>query len=100
MNTTSSMREVRPSSVVQVSGNQTATEIDGEKIILDLSRGIYYGLNPVGSDIWDHMQSAATIDEIVDAIVNEYDVDRSQCLKDTLRLIQDLQEKELVNVQE
>jgi len=98
MDVSSDKNEIQASTVVQVAPNQTATEIEEEKIILDLRRGIYYGLNPVGAAIWDLMQDATTVSEIVDAIAAEYDVDREQCLNDTVRLVEDLHEKELVKV--
>jgi hypothetical protein len=98
MDVSSDKNEVQASSVVQVASNQTATEIDGEKIILDLRRGIYYGLNPVGADIWDLIQTPTAVDAIVDAITAEYEVDREQCMNDTVRLIETLHEKDLVEI--
>lgn len=84
------------SSVVVASDDQTSAQVDGESVILDLEEGIYYGLNPVGARIWEVIQEPTSIEEVVDVITAEYDVTRDQCLDDTLSLLRDLRESNLI----
>ncbi len=88
------------SSVVVAADHQTSTEVDGESVILDLEEGIYYGLNPVGARIWSEIQEPTAVEEITAAITTEYDVDRDQCRRDVISLLQDLEENDLIKIEE
>lgn len=90
---------VDKSSTVVVTENQTSTEVGGERVILDLDRGVYYGLNEVGARIWAMMESPTTVNNIIDTIVEEYgDVSRDQCRDDVFQLLGELEERKLIKV--
>ena len=39
--------------------------IDGECLVLDLDRNVYFGLNPVGLSIWESIASGATLSSVL-----------------------------------
>ena len=45
-----------------------------EAAILNLKTGIYYGLDPVGARIWNLIQTPRQLKEILETLLNEYDV--------------------------
>jgi hypothetical protein len=92
------MSTLDKSSVVVAADHQTSTEVDGEKIILDLEGGIYFGLNPTGAQIWEAIQEPTPIGEVVAKVAGEYDVETEQCLEDVMALVQDLKKNGLVEV--
>ena len=51
-----------------------STNLDGETVILNLSRGTYFGLNDVGTIVWQALQQPATIADLRDAVVREFEV--------------------------
>ena len=83
---------------VLVSGDQLSTEIGDEVVILGLKDSVYYGLSRVGTRIWQLLQTRRTVDEIVDALVAEYDVTRQDAADDLQRLLIDLQARGLVAI--
>lgn len=83
---------------VVASDGVTSTEIEGEHILLNLEEGVYYGLNPVGGMIWEEIQEPTSIEEIVHAITDAYDVERERCREDALALLADLKDNGLVEV--
>lgn len=85
-------------SVVRVSNEQVSTELGGEVAILGISSGVYYGLDPVGAFIWKRLQQPTTVTELRNAILDEYDVDEQQCQEDLLRLLAELQQHGLIQV--
>ena len=74
-------------------------EVGDEFVILDLERGVYYGLQDVAAQIWRSLTSGHSISETVDALLSEYDVDRAQLEQDLARLIEVLREAGLVIVE-
>lgn len=85
-------------SIVVVDTAAIATDLDGEVIILDTAKGIYYGLDAVGASIWNLIQQPKTLAEVRSAITEEYEVDPDTCERDLIRLIQSLSSNGLVNV--
>ena len=71
-------------------------ELEGEAVILNLRDGVYYGLDPVGTSIWEKIEQPITYAALLDALIEEYEIDRPQCEKDVAELLQELEGKGLV----
>jgi hypothetical protein len=87
-------------SVVVAAGDQVSCELAGEQVILSLKNGVYYGLDPVGTFIWNLIQGPRSVLEVRDALLERYDVDPDRCEHDLLSLLQDLAAQGLVEVQD
>lgn len=74
-----------------VSGN-----MDGEIVMLSLQRGEYFGLDKVGSRIWELIEHPVTVREIKQILLEEYEVDESTCEKDLVEFLEDLVNKGLI----
>lgn len=75
-----------------------ACTVAGEVVILHLDDGVYYGLNAVGTRIWQLVQEPRALRALVDAIVDEFDVDRQRCESDVAALVQELNARGLVTI--
>jgi hypothetical protein len=64
--------------------------IGDEHVILDVDRGIYFGLDPIGSRIWELLEGEATCDEIAATLAAEYEVSEDQARNDLARLVEQL----------
>ena len=74
--------------------------VDGEAVILDLTNSKLYSLNPVATLIWEMSEDRTRIKDIVDKIVEEFEVERSQAEADCLQLIDDFAGKRLLLIEE
>lgn len=90
--------ELSGSTLVTTSKDYVYCNVEDEMVLLGLEDGIYYGLNSVGTFIWDQIKEPKTIDEIRDAILNEYDVEKGECERDLLELLYELSEKGLIEL--
>ena len=59
---------------------------------------MYYGLNAVGTRIWDLINEPRKIGEVLDIILEEYDVEAIRCESDLLELLQNLLAEGLIQV--
>ena len=64
--------------------------IDGEAVLLDLNTGVYYSLNMIGSLIWERLDGAITVSELVRLLTEEYDVTPERAMADVQLLMTDL----------
>ena len=86
------------SSFVSLMPNQVSCDLAGEKAILHMESGVYYGLNPLGARIWEMIQTPKRVREIRDALLAEYAVDVDQCERDLFALLSELAEARLIQV--
>ena len=80
--------------------DQVSCALDGDTVILHLGSGTYYGLNAVGSTIWNLIQEARTIAEIHDRLLQQYEADAGECERDLLNLLDDLSKAGLVEIRD
>ncbi|MGB6067984.1 MAG: PqqD family peptide modification chaperone [Desulfomonilaceae bacterium] len=92
------MSEISHRSIIVVSNDQVSCDLSGEAAILNLSDGMYYGLNEVGARIWSLLSEPITVGQIRDQIEREYDVDVSRCEKDLIMLLGKLNDAGLIEV--
>ena len=76
--------------------DQVFCDLGGESAILNLQNGTYYGLNPMGSIIWNLIQEPREFGEIRDLILKEYDVEPEICEKDIQKFLNDLSAQGLI----
>lgn len=77
---------------------QLSTNLAGEIVILDVERGLYFGLSEVGVVIWEAMQSPIAIAAIVERVVRAYDVPSETAEVDTIELVSELAARGLVEI--
>ncbi len=88
------------SSTITVIKEQVSSNLGEEAVILDPKSGYYYGLNDVGSLIWKLIQAPKTVSQIRNAVLDEYEVTPEECDPDILELLEDLQSRGLIEVEE
>ena len=83
---------------IVASKEQVSCDLAGEAAILSLKNGVYYGLNPVGSRIWNLIQTPRTFGELRTILLNEYNVEAPELEQDMARLFRELSEHKLVEI--
>lgn len=85
-------------SVVVAGKDQVSSNLADEAVILSLKSGVYYGLNSVGARIWNLIQQPQVVQDVCDAIVNEYDVEPDRCEYDLFEVLATLYAEGLLEV--
>ncbi|MCP3929983.1 MAG: PqqD family protein [Bacteroidetes bacterium] len=57
-------------------------EIDGETILLDMNGEQYFGLNEVGTRVWQLLQEPSSLETLFSIMIKEYDVTEEELRKD------------------
>ncbi len=87
-------------SVVVVSASQTSCELHGETVILDFNKGAYFGLDEIGTLIWQLLQQPHRVRALCDAVVAQYDVEPAVCEQDIVRLLERLHAEGLIDIRD
>jgi hypothetical protein len=84
--------------VVTIDPAAVCAQVDDGAVLLNVDTGIYYGLDQVGSRVWEIIGAGATDDSLVDQLSQEYSVDRETLRFDVATLLSELQAKGLVRI--
>jgi hypothetical protein len=91
---TKSLRSIQ----IQAIQEQISSSLDEESVVINLKSGVYYGFNPVGTRIWDLIQSPKTLDELKAILISEYEVEPDQCDRDLVTMFRDLEAAGLIEI--
>jgi len=91
-------KEIGPDFILRRKQDQLFSEIDGEVVMLSVENSEYYGMDKIGSRIWQLIEKPVTLKQLIGILLNEYEVPEEQCKEDTLKFIEQLLEKDLVEV--
>lgn len=81
---------------VVVAENILMRELDGESVILDLSSENYFGLDEIGTRMWQILVSSGSIQDAYEILLQEYEVDPEQLQLDVQELVSQLIESGLM----
>ena len=84
--------------VIQRTEDQISKDLEGEGVVLNLENDVYYGLDAVGTRIWDLISEPRRIGEILDIILDEYEVEPGRCECDLRELVQSMLDEGLIQV--
>lgn len=73
-------------------------EIDGESVILNLSRESYFGLDRVGTRCWNWLVESSTIEDACHRLSETYEIETDRAVTDMKNLITQLVEGGLMEV--
>ena len=68
-------------------------EVEGEVVALDVGRSEYIAVNASGAILWSALVEGSTRDELVQALVAEFEVDEERAAADVDAFLESLSER-------
>jgi hypothetical protein len=81
---------------VQVPEDVVFRELDGQAVVLNLDSGIYFGLDEVGTRIWQLIDEHRSLRRAWEALQTEFDAPSAQLEADLIAFVDHLRAKGLV----
>ncbi len=81
---------------VEIAPHVQATRVEGDFVLMDLKRGIYLGLDPVASHIWQSLADHGDPRQAAEELCRDYAVEPEVALADVEAWIDELLEKGLL----
>jgi len=89
---------VSADSVVVQDGEPVAARVDGDVVMLSEREGAYFGLNGVGSKIWELIAQPCRVGDVCQSLSELYDVDHATLVREVTQFLEDLLARKLVRV--
>jgi hypothetical protein len=74
----------------------TSTREGDRTVLLDHRAGAYFGLDEVGTRVWELLGGGASLAGVVDALAEEYDAPREVLERDTAEIVSRLRQSKLL----
>jgi hypothetical protein len=82
--------------VFQKSADQTSATVGDDEVVLQMVDGVYYSLNSTGKEVWKMLEEPASIDSLVDGLMEKFEVDRQSCQESVQELLEQMEAAHLV----
>jgi hypothetical protein len=74
-------------------------KLDGEWVLLNLCNGQYYGLNQMGSFIWDTLQKPQDKEQVLQDLIKNYECDQKTAARELQSFFNDLSREGLIEIE-
>lgn len=85
---------------VKVSDNVLFQDIEGECVLLNMDSELYFGLDGVGTRVWQLLSENSSTENAVEKLVTEFEVDKETVRRDLAKLLDELKIEKLVAVED
>ena len=89
---------IRLNSTVKWTDDLVSCDLDGETALMSVENGKYYAMDPMGSRIWALLEQARPVSAICSLLLEEFEVEPSQCEHDVLAFLNELAQDNLIKV--
>lgn len=92
------IREITLETTIKQIEDIDTSDIDGEKIMMNLDTGSYFTLNEIATHIWDLTEQPVRIEEVVKYLLGKYEIDEITCKEQVLGLVIELYKHQLITI--
>lgn len=86
------------SSKIQQDKGLVCSTINDEVVMLSIELGKYFGLDRVGSLIWESISAPTLVSDVVLQMSDMFDTGHQTCEKDVIEFLEDMIEKKIVRI--
>ena len=90
--------QIQAEQKITISPDVLFQEVSGELVLLDLSSESYFGLDAIGARIWGLLESGASVGDVLDTLMQEYEVERGTLEADLGELLDKLAKAGLISM--
>jgi hypothetical protein len=87
------------SPIIRRKSDLLEAEVEGELIGLHVENGTCYGFNGTATRIWALIEEPKSLDQLCEALSEEFETDAATCRPDVAALLRELQSEGLIEVE-
>ena len=86
------------SKIIRNSDKFLSSTLGNEIVMMNTTNGTYIGLNEVSSNIWNYLENERTAAEIIEHLLNDYEVSRENCEPQTMDCLNKMEKQGIIVV--
>lgn len=72
--------------------------IDNDIVMMSIRKNNFYGINEIGSKIWNMLENETQVNKLVEKLIQLYSVDNKTCTNDVIDFLKEVLKHELIVV--
>ncbi|WP_088079128.1 lasso peptide biosynthesis PqqD family chaperone [Bacillus mycoides] len=76
------------------------SDMDGEKVMLNVQKGKYYNMGETGGEIWELIKTPIMVTELVSTLLSKYNIERGDCEEQVLSFLECLFQEGLIQIKD
>lgn len=93
-------KTIHENSVVKREEGHLHCLLDRQAVLLNVSDGQYYQMDPMGTDIWTRLESPRTVASLCEELTCEFEVDAQRCKKEVTHFLGHLLIAHLIRIED
>ena len=86
-----------PETIIQRKEDQLlVTTLGDELVMMDTENGNYISINNIGRTIWEKIAHPIAVKDLIEFLLNKYNVAEDQCTEETFSFLEKLNEQHLI----
>lgn len=81
---------------IEIAPHVHFTEVEGDYVLMDTKQGVYLGLDPVASHIWQSLSEHGDLDRAAQAVCERFEVEEDRAAADVKAWTDELVRRGLV----
>ncbi|MDO4536454.1 MAG: lasso peptide biosynthesis PqqD family chaperone [Clostridium perfringens] len=74
------------------------SDLNGEKVMMNIDKGEYFSLNSLGSRVWELIETPRKINDVIDILLKEYEVSEKECKDSVMKFMDVLSYVDLISI--
>lgn len=71
-------------------------DIDGEAVMMSIEQNSFYGIDEIGTQIWNFLENPTTPEKIITEMMQHYNVEREKCESDLMNFLNEILNNKLI----
>ncbi len=92
------MIELTGASTLRRNPELLSVEMDGDLVMMSIESGNYFGVSGIGPTVWNFLETSKQFDQVVDEIVENFEVEPGIAAADLRKFVENLAEHGMIEV--
>jgi len=90
--------KVTENSIIYKSDSLLEADMKDSLALMSIEEGSYYGLNPIGKEIWTNIKEPIRVQDLISHLLKEFTVEEELCKEETLSFLNNLLVRKMLHV--
>jgi hypothetical protein len=99
MSSEEEQKTIQLETMVQRNNELLASSIGDEVVMMSIENSAYYGLDPIGSKIWEMITEPRQVSDLCEQLMEQFEVSEQECQRDVLNFLNQMLEENMLVVE-
>jgi hypothetical protein len=90
---------LNPDTILARNSDIICSKVHNKMVMMNIEENTYFGLDMTGAIIWEMLKTPASIAQLIDELVNKFEISKNQCEQDCMEFLLHMIEQKTLLIQ-